>query len=186
MPPTKVAKNVAKKAARKSPGHDTHRAPKDTRRAYEHLGRVQSLLGLQDPAARDQVQQLTALAQRALQAGQPREAADLLRAAEHLAFGSLRLADLPDETIAEDLVAAIDDEIEHHRAKAKEHGEAATSAAEVTSLYRFMADSASQALASKRYRAALEFSRGAEALTHLDARPLPALAPGTAAKRLDR
>lgn len=182
MPPTKVAK----KAARKAPGHDPHQAGKDTRRAYEHLGRIQALLSLQDSATTDRVQQLVPLAQKALQAGQAKEAADLLRAAEHLSFGSLRLADPPDETIAQHLAAAIHDEIEHQQKKAEEHGEAKSGSTAIQAIYRFMANSASKALTSKRYRAALELARGAEALTHLHSLVPLALPARPAAKELSR
>ena len=173
-----------KKAAKKAPGHDPNKAGKDTRRAYEHLGRVQVLLSLQDAATAERVQQLLPLAQGALHAGQPKQAADLLRAAEHLSFGSLRLADAPDETLSRELAAAIHDEIDHQQKKAEEHGEAKSSPAVIRSIYQFMADASSKAMASKRYRAALEFSRGAEALTHLEHLAPLALPSNLATKRL--
>ncbi len=186
MPPAKAAKKTAKKAAKKNLGHDPNKAGKDARRAYEHLGRVQALLSLQDSATADRVQQLIPQAQGALKAGQPKEAADLLRAAEHLSFGSLRLADSPDETISRELAAVLQDEIAHQQGRAEEHGEAKSSAAVIRAIYRFMADSATEALATKRYRAALEFARGAEALTHLNHLSALALSPGPAAKRLSK
>ena len=180
MPPIKVAK----KAAKKAPGHDPHKMQKDARRAYEHLGRVQALLRLQDAATTDRVQQLIPLAQGALLAGQAKQAADLLRAAEHLSFGALRAADSPDKSISEDLATAIHEEIEHQQDKAEEHGGAEESTAAIRTLYRFMADAASKALTAERYRAALEFARGAEALTHLDDLAPAALPSGGATKRL--
>ena len=177
-------KPAAKKAAKNDPGNDPNKARKDTRRAYEHLGRVQTLLQLLDGEDAARVQQLLPLAQGALQAGQPKESADLLRCAEHLSFGSLRLSEGPDETVSADLKAAVEDEIDHQQQKSQEHGEAEKSPEAIQSLYRYLSQNSEKALKGKRYRAALEFARGAEALSHLDHLSTHALPSGGAAKKL--
>jgi hypothetical protein len=108
MPVKKAAKKAPKKAAKKGAKHhhDKRHAGKDLRRAYEHLGRVQALESIVPATVSTQIATLTALAQKSLHASEQKSAADLLRAAEHLAFGSLaspakatRLGDALEEAI---------------------------------------------------------------------------------------
>src|ERR1700761_7956151 len=90
-PPNKAAKKAAKKVAKKSAGHHhgKHHQANDLRRAYEHMGRVAVLQQSSRSSATDSIAELTALAQRAIKDGHTKEAADLLRASEHLSFAVL-------------------------------------------------------------------------------------------------
>ena len=90
-PPKKAAKKAPKKAAKKTAGHhhDKHHQANDLRRAYEHMGRVAVLRQTSKSSATDAVAELTASAQRAIKDGHSKDAADLLRASEHLSFAVL-------------------------------------------------------------------------------------------------
>lgn len=188
MAPKKAAKKVAKKAAKKVPakgaGHDGKKAGKDTRRAYEHLGRVQSIALQLPEEQRGPLQTLLSQAEIAMRdEGKPRDAADLLRAAEHFAFGTLAMGSEPDTTLAADLQDILCEEFDHLRERAAEHSEAADAAKPVLSIYKQMTRSGKTALKEKRFRAALEFARGAEALTHVSA-GTPKLASAVTRKAL--
>lgn len=90
-PPKKAAKKAGKTAAKKSAGHphEKHHQAKDLRRAYEHMGRVEALRKSLEPSAADVVGALGKLAQKAIEVGHNKDAADLLRASEHLSFAVL-------------------------------------------------------------------------------------------------
>lgn len=167
MPELKqAAKKSAKKAAAKKSAAKKSAGPSnDTRRAYEHLGRVQALASVAG-ASPDSARTLAGYAEQALRAGQAKDAAELLRAAEHHLFGSLALTQPPDESLSEGLLESVREEYEHQVDKAGEHGAAADAPPAVCAIYRLMLKDASAALKSKRFRAALELARGAEALTH--------------------
>lgn len=92
MAPKKAHKKAAKKAPKKGPKHHEEHGGRDLRRAYEHLGRLHALQGLLASEVAGQVKGLTGLAESRLQADDAKSAADLLRAGEHLAFGSLASA----------------------------------------------------------------------------------------------
>src|ERR1700753_574794 len=79
MAPKKAAKKKAKK----------HGGGKDLRRAYEHMNRVGILHAQLESETKGQVDTLSRNAQQALAGGQYESSADLLRAAEHIAFGSI-------------------------------------------------------------------------------------------------
>jgi hypothetical protein len=157
------AKHAAKHAAKKSAAHHTG---KDTRRAYEHFGRVQALAVT--TSHHEDAQVLIDHAQRALAASQPKDAAELLRAAEHILFGTLQESAPADTSISPELLAAIREDYEHMLQKAEDHGSCADAPRAVLSIFRSLQKRASAAIKSNRYRAALELARGAEALTHAD------------------
>ena len=169
MPPGKAAKKVAKKAAKKIPAKGPAKIGKDTRRAYEHLGRVQVLVERLGPEQSDAVQVLVKHAEVALRDGDSKSGADLLRAAEHLGFGTLAMQQPADETSSEMLLTAVREEFDHLREKAQEAGEAVEAPRAVAALYKRMAKGAAAAMRSRQFRAALEMARGAEALTQVAA-----------------
>jgi hypothetical protein len=160
-----------KKAAKKAPKHhkdEKHGVGKDLRRAYEHLGRLGALQELLPATVVSRLSTLSALAEASLLAGEAKSAADLLRAGEHLAFGTLA-SKAKEQRLSEALVDAIHADYEHMLDKAEEHRErhGDDAPAEVSSLYDTMLEAASEAFNKGAYRRALEFARGAEALAHV-------------------
>lgn len=174
MSAKKAAKKSAKKAAKKSAHHHgkhhggKHHGGKDLRRAYEHLGRLSVLEQHLDAAVTTHLKALTDRAQASLHANEPKSAADLLRAAEHLVFGSLA-ATAKAGRLSEDLEAAINADYEHMTDKAEEHWEkhAEERPAGLDDIYDFMRAEAEDAFGRQAFRRALEFARGAEALAHV-------------------
>ena len=165
MPPPKKA---AKKAAAKH-ADPKHHETKDLRRAYEHLGRVEILQRASGQNDKD-VTTLAALAQKELKAGHAKDAADLLRAAEHLSFAALGATASKATGLSPKLEEGIKNEFEHLCDKAEEHWEHEDEAdrhREVVSLYRSSLDAAKKAHQHGSYRQALELARGAEALAHV-------------------
>lgn len=159
----KAAKKVAKKAAKKAP---EDRLKQDTRRCYEHFGRVSALLPLLDD--KDSVTRMATLAQELLRGGNPKDAADVLRAAEHLSFGSLAMT-APEESISETVSGALQEEYNHLLERAEHHEGEGQLSGPVSRLFSTMRMQAKSALRAKRYRAAVELARGAEALSHVTA-----------------
>lgn len=179
MPPPKKA---AKKAAKKATGHhDPHKAAKDARRTFEHLGRVQAIAKLLSSES-ETLTLLSQMADRAFRAEQYKDSADLLRAAEHLSFASLHRE--ATEIVADNLKATIREECEHLLECAEDHASHHAAPKEVRGLMERMMKDAKAALKRGSYRAALEFARGAEALAHVDELKLPSLVAGKEQKRL--
>ena len=160
MPPPKKA---AKKAAKKAPGH---KRGQDTRRCYEHFGRVSALLPLLQDG--NTVARMAFLAQALLRDGQAKDAADVLRAAEHLSFGTLAMH-APADGISPLLTEALRAEYEHLLQRADDHAAWGIMPAPVARLFPLMRKAAVQAFKAERLRAACEFARGAEALSHVTA-----------------
>ncbi|HLI77772.1 MAG TPA: hypothetical protein VKV02_12570 [Acidobacteriaceae bacterium] len=169
MPPKEAAKKVAKKAAKKTPKPQGH----DVRRAYEHLHRVNILHGglAQEPLAH--IDTLSRIANTSLAAGEDKTAADLLRAAEHIAFGSLASRD-GDGSAAEPLLSAARAEYAQLTERAAAHwGEGDRSGARgIGGIYKSMLAEAKTAMAAGALHRALEYARGAEALAHAHTGPL--------------
>lgn len=172
-----------KKAAKKAPAKHAGKSGKDVRRAYEHLGRVGVLVTLLDSEQSKSVQTLARQAELSLQAGDAQSSADLLRAAEHFAFGTLALGAAPDESLAEKTLSTVQEEYEHLRLRFEEHGGAAEASRAVAAIAKRMSKSAATAIKSKLYRAALEMARGAEALAHVKASGERSLSSGTAMQK---
>jgi hypothetical protein len=172
-PPKKAAKKVAKKVAKKAAKHadPKHKEAKDLRRAYEHLGRIESLQRAGFATAETDVATLVSLAQQQLKDGHANNAADLLRAAEHLSFASLA-AEHTKQTKVSGLVKDVLEEEYHHLTdKAAEHwGSTKQRHTAVASLYKRSLQSSEQALKRGAYREALELVRAAESLAHVEKR----------------
>ena len=157
-----------KNAAGKHAPHED--AAKDMRRAYEHLGRVEVLHAattLTKASASGAVTSLTTLAQQELTAGHIKEAAELLRAAEHLSFGALR-AGKRESSIDPRLAEAITKEFDHKLEKAEERwAEQERHHAVVEQVYVAAKEGAWKSYERGAFRQALELARGAEALAHV-------------------
>ncbi len=157
----KAAKKVAKKAAKKGAKGGAH----DARRAYEHLQRLRILHKRLNPEVLAQMDVLTRCAQAAFAQEEPKSAADVLRAGEHLAFGSLA-SQATDNDVSDALKLQMREEFEHLLARAAEHWEEekALSVREVKRVYKAMLAEAKSAWKTRAYHRALEFARGAAAL----------------------
>ena len=170
MPPKKAAKKVAKKSAKKTAKHGDarHGESKDLRRAYEHLGRLTVLEPRLAELAAAQVRALTELARNAIVAREPKSAADLLRAGEHLAFASL-VTTTGESHVSEPLQEAIRAEYDHLLQKAIEHGEEHKKKRpkQLAAFYKDALDRAEAAAKAEEFRPALEYVRAAEALAHV-------------------
>ncbi len=156
MPPKKAAKNH----------HDKKHAEKDLRRVYEHLGRVDALqLALKNPAA--DVTALVHLAGAAVSSGQARDAAELLRAAEHLSFALAAKERNHSSRASDEVQDAIRREFRHCRSRAEKHWETAEHPERIEEIYTVLVASADKALKQGALHPAMEFVRAAEALAHV-------------------
>ena len=187
MPPKRAANKVAKKAAKKVAKKAAKKVAKsqghDLRRAYEHLHRVNILHGGLREDVLAQIDTLSRLAQTALGTGDDKSAADLLRAAEHLAFGSLATPK-GDASAAAMLTAAAHAEYDRLVERATAHWAERDGASPrgVASIYKITLAEAKAAMNAGALHRGLELARGAEALTHVQ--PFaPRLNAGSGSKR---
>lgn len=158
----KPAKTAAKKApAKKAP----HPPEKDARRAFEHLGRVRVLLSMSKPDQK-RFDTLLTLATQTFQAKKYKHSADLLRAAEHFAFAGLLVED--NEVVSSELRKEIEHELKHLQEKAADHADPEEMEEPVRGLFLAATSSARECFGKGAYRAALDYARAAEALTHID------------------
>ena len=183
MAPKKAAKKAPKKHA-KHHEMDRHEG-KDLRRAYEHLGRLSALEKHLAAGVVTQIRVLTDLAQASLLSGEKKTAAELLRAGEHLAFASIA-SPAKATRLSEELEAVVRAEYEHLVEKAGDRWEKHEDErpAAVEGVYESMISAADGAFAKGAYRKALEFARGAEALSHVRGEKKAALRDGSEVKRL--
>ena len=172
-PPKKAAKKVAKKAAKKSARHNDRN---DLRRTYEHLGRVQVLQAAVDVAPDLDVKTLVALAQKELKGRQVRNAAELLRAAEHLSFAA---TDLRGPSVSDPLLEAITTEFDHLTQRASEHWDRETDRhTSVSTIYKRTQKRAVKAFQLQAFRQSLELARASEALSHVKKYSMQSLQSG--------
>ena len=169
-PPKKAAKKAAKKSAKKAAGHhhDKHHQAKDLRRAYEHMGRVALLRANSKSSATDAVAELTALAQGAIKDGHTKDAADLLRASEHLSFAILA-GEVPGIVrVSAELKESITEQFDELTRRADEQWEEEEEHSSIlTGIYQSARNSATKMFKTRAYHQALEFARAAEALAHV-------------------
>lgn len=174
MPP----KKALKKAARK------HAPPpeRDLRRGYEHLGRIQKILALVPEESRSQLVAMVQLARDLIRNKEALTAADLLRAAEHVAFASMDSG--PDEpSLSRALAAHIKEELQHLQARAEEHWKEAPQEGVLLRAYENLRKLAAVSAKAKKFREALEAARGAEALTNVRGMTATAALPAKTKKR---
>jgi hypothetical protein len=166
MPPPKKA---AKKAAGQH--HDKHHQANDLRRAYEHMGRVAVLQQVSKALAAETITELTTLAQQAIKDGHSKDAADLLRASEHLSFAVLAgeaSGIAGDARVSADLKESITDQFNDLTRRADEHWlEEEEHSETLTEIYESSRKSSTKAFKARAYHQALEFARAAEALAHV-------------------
>jgi hypothetical protein len=177
-PPKKAAKKSAKKAAKKSAGHhqDTHHQANDLRRAYEHMGRLEILQRSLKSSTADTVAELTRLAQKAIVGGHNKDAADLLRASEHLSFAVLAGENPEAGRIPAELEQSITEHFDELLRRADEHWEdQERHSSTFAGLYQSSRKSALSAFKRGAYHQALEFARAAEALAHVSQDEVPML-----------
>jgi hypothetical protein len=150
-----------KKAAKKAAGHhhDRHRQANDLRRAYEHMGRLEVLQKSLKSSSADAVDALTKLAQKEIEGGHNKDAADLLRASEHLSF-AVPADDSPRGGLrSTELVQSISEHFDELTRRADEHWEDQERHSSI--LARLYQSSRKNAVK------ALECARAAEALAHV-------------------
>ena len=174
MPAKRAADGAAKKAADKL----VHPA-NDLRLAYEHLGRIEILEGALAGSPFVDVAALANLAQQQLGAEKTQNAAELLRAAEHLCFATLAPAQVTDSLMNAELKQAITAEFEGVMRRAEEHWvdvDEPASHRVIEDLFARALDQARRAFTRGAFRPALEFARAAEALSEVG-EGLPATLP---------
>jgi hypothetical protein len=165
--PEKRARN---KPARKGSKELVHHRVNDLRRAYEQLGRIELLEGALAGSRFVDVTELTSLAHQQLAAGYTRNAADLLRAAEHMCFAALAPNRSSEPLIGSDLRRAVAIEFEGLMRRAEEQWEeenAPPTRRVIEDLFARALDQARSTFDRGSYRPALELARAAEALSHV-------------------
>ena len=176
MPTGKAASRSAKKTAKHS---SSPRPRKDLRRAYESLGRVDILEGALAGSPFVDVTLLANVAQQQLSTGNVRNAAYLLRAAEHLSFAALA----PKSAIASisaELKSAIDAELKRLNHLADDRWRQTEESAGkhvIADLYSRAIEEAHRAYRRGAFRPALECARAAVALSKVGD-GLPVTLPG--------
>ena len=162
-----------KKAAKKAPAKHAdpkHQAAKDLRRSYEHLGRVELLRGSLDNARSKHIHPLVKLAEQELAKGHRKEAADLLRAAEHFSFAALAEGGGTPGRVSDELVRVVTEELEHLERRANDHWDEQEDEERhlsLTELFHSALRDSTTAAKAGQYRRALELARSAEALSHV-------------------
>jgi len=167
MPPKKSA--PAKKSAHKKAAHhhdENHHADKDLRRAFEHSGRVSVMQKLL-PVKSEYVATLVRLGHEEVVGGDAKNAADLLRAAEHFSFAAAAGQGHHSPQASATLGAALRREFDHLEGKAEEHWDPKESHGTVAAIYDDALNRGREALDGEAYHEALELIRGAEALAHV-------------------
>lgn len=147
-----------------------HHQGKDLRRSYEHLGRIKILERALQPANSRDIHSLVSLAEQELATGHRKEAADLLRAAEHFTFAALADTESKSSSMSPELIDIVTEEVAHLSRKASTHWdeyEKAERHSFTSALFRRSLESAASAFKAGLYRQALELARGAEALAHV-------------------
>lgn len=172
MPP---AKKTAKHA------HPKHKEVKDLRRAFEHMGRILSLQSSLATASRTDVDSLVSLAEQELAGGEGKNAAELLRAAEHISFATLASGHAKQPSVSAFVEEAVREEYERLAQKAVEHWDHADRRhAAVSAIYKSSLQGSKRALAAGGYRQALELVRAAAALAEVERHGPKKLAAGRA------
>jgi hypothetical protein len=175
-PPKKAAKKATKKAAKKAakkhaPHHEDHHERKDLLRSFEHMGRIDILDRFADrikaPGSNSVTHALANLAQSELHSGRRKQAADLLRGAEHWTFATLAAECSETTQVGAELNSAITEQFEDLLSRATDHWEDGLEpSAMLAAIYDSARKAAVKAFHNAHYFQALEFSRAAEAISH--------------------
>ncbi len=128
-------------------------------------------MGSLDNTRSQHIHSLVKLAEQLLVKGHRKDAADLLRAAEHCSFAALAAGGGRADRVSDELVSVVTEELEHLERRANEHWDEQEDQERHLSLtelfHSALRDSATAAKAGQ-YRRALELARGAEALSHME------------------
>ena len=154
----------------------------DILRAYEHLGRIDVLEGGLAGSPFVDVNVLANLAQQQLDSGHAKNAAILLRAAEHISFAALAPSKSAELTshISGELKSAVAAELDRLLRSAEElwsESEDLSNHAVIATIFAGALEQARNAFACGAYRPALQLARAAEALAQVT-EGLPATLPG--------
>ncbi len=162
-PPKKAAKKAAKKSPKKFAGHHH-----DLRRAYEHMGRLGVLQKSLESSTAHAVGILAKFAEIEIKAGHNKDAADLLRASEHMSFAVLAGSGHGFGRISAELKQSITEHFNELTRRADEHWENEEQhSSALAQFYQSSRKGAVKALKEGAYHRALEFARAAEALAHV-------------------
>ena len=143
--------------------HDEHHQAKDLRRAYEHMGRVAVLHQSSKSSVTDAVAELTKVAQQAIEDGHTKDAADLLRASEHLSFAVLADGVSGVVRVSAELKESITEHFEELTRRADENWEEEEEHSSIlTGIYQSARNSATKTFKTRAYHQAFEFARAAE------------------------
>ncbi len=176
--PAKHAKKHAPPPERAEAGEDAaefrlgKKDSKHLRRVYEHLARVRVLLRVEtgDAKLRAAAERLAALVTAELQVARTgaRMAAELTRAAEHIAFAGLNATEEANQPWSGMLAETLEAEYRKLREDGELRGAARKSKGEranaLRTLHELMAATGEDALGRANYTCALESARAAEAL----------------------
>lgn len=173
-----------KKAAKKAAKRKSERAAKDLRRLWEHTGRVEILRHALTKNAAEVVTSLIAMASAELESGRSREAADLLRASEHLSFAALAGGVKEDRAISVDLRVEIGEQFEELNNRADDHWDEDRRSGLLSTIYRNAREDAVQAFRAGAWHQAIELARAAEALAHVREPDMHRLTEGKKSLRL--
>ncbi|HEY4380876.1 MAG TPA: hypothetical protein VGN01_11060 [Acidobacteriaceae bacterium] len=173
------AKVTIKATTRTAPRKAAHHPLYDLRRVYELQGRIEILEGALAGSPFCDVSALASLAEQEFSAGRLHNAAEILRACEHLTFAALApyAAGCPTRVSAE-LRAAITSEFNHITRSAELHWSEANAHFEtpligpIALIYAKSLAEAKRALLRGAYRPALELARAAEALAKTTPEPV--------------
>jgi hypothetical protein len=163
-PPKKAAKKAAKHASRHA--DPKHRESKDLRRSFEHLGRIEALHST--AALAQDVGLLVTFARQQLKDGDASNAAEFLRAAEHLSFASLASQNAIPIKVSGATEQAIEDEFQHLSRKAEEHWDPRGANSQIAAIYDATLDNAQRAFKKSSFHVAMESIRAAEALARVE------------------
>ncbi len=111
--------------------------------------------------------ELTKLAQGAISGGHNKEAADLLRASEHLGFALLGGNDRFGGNVSPQLERSIAEHFDELMHRAEKHWKEGKRSSILREIYASSCESASRAFRARAYHQALEFARASEALAHV-------------------
>ena len=170
MPPKKSDKHREEKHRPEKHREEKHPKSGDLRRAFEHLGRVHLLQPSIEPAHTAEIDGLLALARRELAERHEKNAAELLRAAEHLCFAAIAGEPAEGAKLSTELIAAVREEVDHLASQAAKHRkDEPTETSEVSKICETAKQRAAEALRAGACHRALELSRAVEALAHVKA-----------------
>ena len=142
------------------------------------MGRIDILRESLDASTKDTIGALINLAKQEIDGGHVKDAADLLRASEHLGFALLAEEKSDTSRISAELQESITEHFDELLRRAEEHWGGEQHSGILVALYESSRKYASKAFKGGAYHRALEFARAAEAIAHAKHRGTLQLGPG--------